>query len=318
MYFMGIDTSNYTTSVAVVDAQGQLVLEERRLLEVPPGKRGLRQSEAFFLHVKAFPQLYQAPQAMLTELAAVCVSTRPRDLPDSYMPVFVAGHNYARVIAKSLDVPLLECSHQQNHLAAGFWSAGWWPEEKALALHLSGGTSEVLAVKWDEFPQVDVLGETRDINAGQFIDRLGVALGLSFPAGPQLEKLAQGAMGAVRLASPVHNMNMSFSGPLSAALRLVGEVEPAELARGVEDCIAKAVEKVLLRATEVTGCKEVLIVGGVAANSRIRERLSLRLEHKAVGMQLYFASPQASRDSAIGCAVLAWQRYNSGIAASPY
>lgn len=308
MYFLGIDTSNYTTSVAVLDAQGTLVLEERRLLEVPQGKHGLRQSEAFFQHVNAFPRLFQLLQN-LTELAGVAVSTRPRAVCDSYMPVFLAGHSLAQVIAHSLGIPLLECSHQQNHLAAGFWSAGWWPKEPILALHLSGGTSEVLVVDWDIPPRVQILGETRDINAGQFIDRVGVALGLSFPAGPQLEALAQGAMGSVRLASPVQEMNMSFSGPLSAALRLVGVVDAKELARGVEDCVAKAVEKEVLRAAEHTGLKQVLLVGGVSSNARIRQRLQIRLEHPALEFRLHFATPSSARDSAIGCAVLAWHKF---------
>lgn len=312
MYYLGIDTSNYTTSVAVVDSQGKLVLERRRLLEVPQGKHGLRQSEAFFQHVKFFPELYSLPAEVASHLAGAAVSTRPRDVQDSYMPVFMAGHNFARVITHTLGIPLLECSHQHNHLAAGFWSAGWWPQGRILALHLSGGTSEVLEVEMDEPPIVKVLGETRDINAGQFIDRVGVALGLSFPAGPHLEELAQAAKGSVRLASPVAEMNMSFSGPLSAALRLVGEVEPGELARGVEDCVAKAVEKAMLKASQVSQSKHALIVGGVSSNARIRERLQRRLEHKAVGLSLHFATPQASRDSAIGCAVLAWRKFGPG------
>jgi len=311
MHYLGIDTSNYTTSVAVLDSQGKLVLDKRRLLQVPQGKVGLRQSEAVFQHVKAFPLVYDLPASLASKLSGVAVSTRPRDVEGSYMPVFIVGSNFARTIAQSLAIPMLDCSHQHNHLAAGLWSAGWYPiGEKFLAVHLSGGTSEILEVDWDEPPSIKVIGETRDINAGQFIDRIGVALGLSFPAGPQLEELASGATGSTRLASPVDQMNMSFSGPLSAALRLVGDVEPAELARGAEDCVAKAVEKALLTATEVTGCKHVLLVGGVMSNSRIRNRLTQRLEHKAVGLKLHFATPEASRDSAMGCAVLAWRRFS--------
>lgn len=309
MYYLGIDTSNYTTSVAVVDKSGKLVYENRRLLVVPQGEHGLRQSEALFQHVKAFPQLYQVPADIAVNLTGVGVSARPRDVEGSYMPVFLAGQGFAQTIAQTLGIPLLECSHQHNHLAAGFWSAGWWPQdERVLGVHLSGGTSEVLELTWSDDPNVTLIGETRDLNAGQFIDRVGVALGLSFPAGPHLEELAKGATGQVRLASPVEGMNMSFSGPLSAALRLVGDVEASELARGVEDCIAKAVEKVLIRAKE-DGHRQVLLVGGVMCNSRIRQRLIQRLEHKAVAMKLHFATPQASRDSAIGCAVLAWRKF---------
>lgn len=310
MFYLGIDTSNYTTSMAVLDSQGQLVFERRSLLKVPQGKAGLRQSEAVFQHVREFPHIFDLPVDLASKLSGIGVSTRPRDVEDSYMPVFIVGHSFARVLAKSHAIPILECSHQHNHLAAGFWSAGWWPQaEKVLALHLSGGTSEVLLVEWDELPAVTMLGHTRDINAGQFIDRVGVALGLEFPAGPHLEKLAAGAQGSVRLASPVNQMNMSFSGPLSAALRLVNQVEPAELARGVEDCIAKAVEKALLKAALETGCRHILLVGGVMSNARIRQRLSHRLEHAAVGLTLHFAAPQASRDNAIGCAVLAWRKF---------
>src|SRR5690554_4375613 len=309
MYYLGIDTSNYTTSAAVVNQQGQLIWEQRRILQVPQGEHGLRQSQALFQHVKAFPEIFQLPASMTDKLVGVAVSTRPRDVEGSYMPVFVAGNSFARVIAASLDLPLLECSHQQNHLAAGFWSADWWPQGKVLAVHLSGGTSEVLEVEWDEPPQVKVLGEARDLNAGQFIDRLGVALGLDFPAGPQLEALAKNARGDLRLPSAVEGMDMSFSGPLTAALNLVDQVEAAELARAAENCVAKAVEKALLRAKEVSGCNEVLVVGGVSCNQRIRKRLQQRLEHKAVGMTLHFAAPEASRDSAIGCAVLAWLKF---------
>ena len=312
MHYLGIDTSNYTTSVAVLDDQGQLVFENRRLLQVAQGKHGLRQSEALFQHVKVFPEIYNLPASLAKNISGVAVSTRPRDIEGSYMPVFVAGLGYARTIAQTLGIPLLECSHQHNHLAAGFWSADWWPQgQQVLAVHLSGGTSEILDLNWDEPPEIKLIGETRDINAGQFIDRVGVALGLPFPAGPHLEELAKGATGSVRLASPVDEMNMSFSGPLSAALRLIGDVEPAELARGVEDCVAKAVEKALIKAKEVTGSRQVLLVGGVMCNSRIRQRLIQRLEHKAHGFKLYFAAPEASRDNAIGCAVLAMRKFQS-------
>ena len=80
---------------------------------------------------------------------------------------------------------------------------------------------------------------------------------------------------------------------------------------GSRTALPRAVEKVLLAAGQATGCRDVLLVGGVTANARIRQRLRLRLEHKAVGFLLHFASPQAARDSAIGCAVLAWRSYGT-------
>lgn len=309
MPVLGIDTSNYTTSLALMDLTGQLLAEERRLLTVPPGSHGLRQEEAVFQHVRNLPELLDKLPT-LAGLRGVAVSSRPRDVQKSYMPVFLAGVSVAMAVAKAKDIPLFTYSHQANHLAAGLWSLGETPEagETLLALHLSGGTSEVVKVQWGLVPQVEILGETLDTNAGQFVDRVGVALGLPFPAGPHLEELAKGAQGLVRLPGSVRAGDMSFSGPLSAALRLVGEAQPRELARAVEDCIARTVEKVLLHASEKEAIKKVLLVGGVMANQRIKERLGQRLEHPSKGLTLLFAKPQAARDGAIGLAALAREK----------
>ncbi|MTI94888.1 MAG: O-sialoglycoprotein endopeptidase [Firmicutes bacterium] len=305
MSVLGIDTSNYTTSVAVLDEPANLIAQQRRLLQVPAGSHGLRQSEAVFQHLQNLPDLVEQLAIDFQQLSAVGVSVRPRDQSGSYMPVFTVGANFARVLARGLSVPVHECSHQANHLAAALWSLSWWPEqgEEFIAAHVSGGTSEILHVRWSSTPSVTVLGATRDLNAGQFVDRVGVALGLDFPAGPQLEQLARKAKGEVRLASPVEGCDMSFSGPLSAALRLVGQSEPTEIARGVEDCVAKGLEKALLHACDHTRLSDVLLVGGVISNQRIRQRL----DHRLRGLRLRYASLETARDHAIGAAVLAWK-----------
>lgn len=307
MWTLGIDTSNYTTSVCLVDEQGQIVKEERRLLKVETGERGLQQSAALFQHVQNLPVLIESMGDLTGKLRAVVASTRPRRLEGSYMPVFTAGSGVARALAATHGVPFYETTHQEGHMAAGEGSAGEVPADHFLAVHISGGTTDLLDVKrLPDGYDITELGTSVDLHAGQFVDRVGVALGLPFPAGPHLEQLAlQSTDESVTLPSPVNGYNLSFAGPESAAMRLIAQgTLPADVARAVERCIAKGLEKTLRKAVEELGVKSLLIVGGVAANTFIRERLKLRLEHRAVGATLYFALPKYSTDNAFGVARL--------------
>ena len=186
---LGLDTSCYTTSAAAVDAQGKVIAFSRLLLPVEAGQRGLRQSEAVFAHVRQLPQVVESLMAELppeARFCAVCASSKPRDEADSYMPVFQTGCGYGRGIAATLRIPFFETSHQQGHIAAG--RIGLPPlDERFLALHLSGGTTELLLC---EKGKLRLVGGSMDLHAGQMVDRVGVRLGLRFPAGPELEKLA--------------------------------------------------------------------------------------------------------------------------------
>ncbi|MFD2170900.1 O-sialoglycoprotein endopeptidase [Tumebacillus lipolyticus] len=310
MYVLGIDTSNYTTSVCLIDEAGQIVKEARRLLQVEQGERGLQQSAALFQHVQHLPALVESLGDLSGSLRAVCASARPRRIEGSYMPVFTVGSGMGRALAATHGVPFLETTHQEGHIAAGEGSAGVVPADHFLAVHLSGGTTDLLEIKrLADGYEIAELGTSIDLHAGQLVDRVGVALGLPFPAGQHLERLArESAEEQVTLPSPVDGYNLSLAGPESAAMRLIAAgTKPADVARAVEGCIAKGLEKVLRKAVEEKGVKAVLIVGGVAANLYIRERLIKRLEHRAVGAKLYFALPNYSTDNAFGVARLGLQ-----------
>ena len=192
MAVLGLDTSNYTTSVAVFD--GSNGWNEGRLLDVRPGELGLRQSDALFQHVKRLPSLFEKlkEQGLLSDIRAVGASTRPRAVEGSYMPCFLAGTSQGQCLADTLGVPFFAHSHQQGHLAAAAWSAGHMEllDRPFLAWHLSGGTTELLKVEPDGYTvQAEIVGGTQDISAGQLIDRTGVLLGLQFPAGKALDAL---------------------------------------------------------------------------------------------------------------------------------
>lgn len=308
---LGLDSSCYTTSVAAVSQDGKVMADKRQVLTVKPGTIGLRQQEALFQHWHNFPRLLKELTGLSdAKVVAVAYSRQPTDRPSSYLPVFTAGSSLAQSLAAILDIPAFPFTHQEGHLAAGRLGAQGPPVTSFLAVHLSGGTTEIMLVR--EKPssfEVSVLGQTLDLNAGQFVDRVGVALGLPFPAGPSLEKLALTDLEADELVIPSHTCGyqVSFSGPTTAALRLVSQgANKAAIARAVFRCIANSLEKIIRLAVMKLKIHDALLVGGVAANNFIRQRLRQRLEHPAVGTQLFFAPPNLSTDNAVGIAYLGY------------
>lgn len=310
--FLGLDTSCYKTSVALVFNRKKLLADIRRPLTVPSGEKGLQQSVAVFQHMHNLPEIFQqlSREHDLRQIKGVAASTRPRPVPGSYMPVFTVAENQGRIISSMLGVPFIPTSHQEGHLMAGNWSAGRPQAARYLAVHLSGGTSEILEVEQKPGAlsfNIEILGGTTDLHAGQIIDRIGFLLGLPFPSGPHLELLAeQSANSPLRLPSSVNGYNFSFSGPESHAVRLVNRGEaPAAIARAVERCIAVTILKVLRKAIKERNIKDVLIVGGVATNKFIRALFLEELEDPNVGAELLFADPRLSSDNAVGVALIA-------------
>ncbi|AMA72518.1 N6-L-threonylcarbamoyladenine synthase [Aneurinibacillus thermoaerophilus] len=314
---LGVDTSNYRTSLCLVDMQGRIVAEQKELLSVEAGERGLKQSEALFQHVKRLPELARRMNTEGCRVVAIAVSRSPRPVEGSYMPVFLAGQMAAEMMAHFYHVPLYYTSHQEGHIAAGEYTlAEPISAEKFLAVHLSGGTSEVLScTRLPGGYDIECIGGTQDLHAGQLIDRIGVALGLPFPAGPYLEEMAQEAEGeGFFVPSSVTGYTFSFSGPEAALMRAVRQGVPAShIARAAEKCVAITLEKVLRKAVEDGYPKDILIVGGVSANAYIRNRLTKRLEHPAIKARLYFADPAYAGDNAFGVARIGlakWKLHN--------
>lgn len=302
--FLGFDTSCYTTSVALVDVQGTIIADQRRLLEVPKGARGLRQSEALFQHIQRLPELMEAAfEGRTHRIVGIGASRYPRRMPDSYLPVFLGGYQTALAVGTALGVNVYDLSHQEGHIRAALHGTTL-TASSFLGVHLSGGTTEVLRIDRSHVGlSVEKLGGTTDLHAGQMVDRIGVALGLPFPAGPHLEVLArEGIRGEVRLPVSVQELSASFSGPTAAAERLIGtKINPSDLAVAVQECLVATVERLLQCAMARTGLGEILIFGGVAANAYLRDELARRLS------RVYFGAPALSGDNAVGAALLAWE-----------
>lgn len=307
--YLGIDTSCYTTSVAAVGEDGSLLGEARQILSVKPGRCGLQQSEMVFQHTRNLPRLVEEVLVGKDyQLAAIGVSGFPRPLENSYMPAFLAGMSVARSLAAITGAKLEVISHQENHMEAGLWSAqGPW-EERFLMLHASGGTTDLLFCEREENGryQLTQVGGSMDLHAGQFVDRVGVALGLQFPTGPALEKLAETAAEPVELPVSVRKLDVSLSGPATAALRkLESGAEPAALALGVEYTLGETFARMLRNGAAAYKVHDVLLVGGVGSNKFIRQHVQEKLAKRHV--RLWVPEGRFSCDNASGCAALAWR-----------
>ena len=309
---LGIDTSCYTTSAALVSTNGRLVASSRRLLTVEEGERGLMQSQGLFQHVRNLPDMVadvmlKAPDA---QIVAVCASTRPRPAEDSYMPVFRAGESQARAAAAMLRVPFYPVSHQEGHVRAAMVDSGIEASQPFLALHLSGGTTEILL---SDRGELTLLGGSLDLHAGQLVDRTGVRMKLGFPAGPALERLAREGVkrGVVRglIGVSVKGVDCNMAGAENKIVRFMesGEMTNEEIAAEVFDFLARTIERQIEAACEQTGCRQALLAGGVASSTLLREMLVARAKKRRLNCRLCFARPELSGDNAVGVALLGAQ-----------
>ena len=307
MGVIGIDTSNYTTSIAYFDGlEGENC---SKLLPVRQGELGLRQSDAVFAHIKSLPELSGRlfSHIQWQQITAVGVSTRPRAVEGSYMPCFMVGYSHAKLISDMLSIPLVEVSHQQGHVAASLWSAGQMElmDQPHLAWHLSGGTTELLLVEPEgKNVRCTKIGGTTDISAGQLIDRTGQLLELPFPSGKHLDALSQESTMKDVFKVKCSNMCFSLSGVQNKVQQFhATHNQSAETAAYTLRCVAKAVFLASEQALKAYPGLPIVFSGGVASNSMLRQVLQ--------PLKPVFSPPQFATDNAMGVAVLT-HRYQEG------
>jgi len=300
MSFIGIDTSNYTTSIACFDGVDGTNCSQ--LLPVKEGTLGLRQSDAVFAHIKSLPELSgRLFSHVRGDICAVGVSTRPRAVEGSYMPCFMVGYSHAKMLSAAYAVPLVEVSHQQGHVAAALWSAGRMDlmDEPHLAWHLSGGTTELLLVEPEgKNVKCTCIGGTSDISAGQLIDRAGQMLNLPFPSGKHLDSLTRDCEEGEYFSVKCNGLTFSFSGLENKVSQYYDATrDPARTACYALKSISMAVEKVSRQAQKDYPGLEIVFSGGVASNSMLRGVVA--------DLKPVFAKPEYSTDNAMGVAILA-------------
>lgn len=294
-FYLGIDTSNYTTSVAVC---GDKVVNIRKIIDIKEGMCGIRQSDGVFVHLNTLPELYNTLDIDFSKIKALGVSTRPRNIEGSYMPVFLTGISFAKVIAKTLGVPLFEYSHQDGHIMAGIMSQEAYTllNKPFIAVHLSGGTTEILLCQYKNSSfNAKIIGGTLDISAGQLIDRIGVKLGLKFPCGKELDIISSSCKKPGNLKLSVKNGFMNFSGMETQLLKMVESENPDYIAKTALSFIGRSV----LKALDCFDFNDILFVGGVSSNTYLRNFFT-----ENINANVYFATPELSADNALGIARL--------------
>lgn len=327
-YVLGIDTSNYRTSIAAVSLAGDIVLDKRTLLKVKKGERGLRQSDALFQHIENLPVLFEELENKGFDFAAVAVSNKPRPVEGSYMPCFKAGFGFGKAVASALNIPFYVFSHQEGHLEAIRSNTNISGEKPFLAWHLSGGTCELLcAEKKDSGFSVEIIGGSKDISFGQVIDRIGVLLGMSFPAGGEMDELALKSAAKHKkypkqlTKIKTDGLFFNLSGIETQGGRLVTDFEKCtaekDLANADEqrellvqelfDKISDTIISVTTEASEKTGIKDIVFAGGVSCSKYISEKIIGHFKNTDINIQ--FGRQELSGDNAVGTALLGGKAY---------
>ena len=308
--YLGVDTSNYTTSVALYDGETGELRQQKKLLPVREGQLGLRQSDAVFHHTAQLHALFDelVRDVDTKSIAAVGASVKPRPVSGSYMPCFTVGENTAKIISAALKVPFVGSSHQEGHIAAALYGSGRLDlfDKTFIAFHVSGGTTEAVLAKGSGCGfTCEIIAQTLDLNAGQAVDRVGLMLGLKFPCGVELEKLALQNSEPIKVRATLKGHDCCLSGVENQCKKLLaqGKSKPYIAAYCLE-FIRKTLEKMTDALLEKHGELPLVYAGGVMSNSIIQN--SFKEKYNAA-----FAEPVFSSDNAAGIAYLCYRKQNN-------
>ena len=304
--WLGIDTSNYTTSVAAIVDDGKYYNLKMPLL-VKENEVGLRQSDAVFAHTKNIHIVFDDLMKKLKNdygifnIKAIGVSSKPRPILNSYMPCFLVGRSLAFSLSSAFLVPVFEFSHQEGHIRAALFGAGLDVLDHFYSFHISGGTCELLEVnKTLSGFEIDIISQSLDITLGQLVDRIGVRLGLPFPCGANLERLAEKSTAKfkVRILGE-KDINLSgFENMLNNEIQ--NNVPFEDVARHVYDIIISSIKKM------ISVCADndlpIVFAGGVSGSNIVKREIQEVANS-------FFSPSSLSSDNAVGISILAKENF---------
>ena len=228
----------------------------------------------------------------------------------------LVGASFAHGLALSLGVPVIGVHHLEGHLLSPMLSARR-PEFPFLALLVSGGHTQLMRV--GGVGNYELLGDTQDDAAGEAFDKTAQLLGLGYPGGPALSRLAEsGKPGRYRLPRPMigSGLDFSFSGLKTAVLTVTKNErpEPADLARAFVDAIVEVLVVKCVRALETAGLTRLVVAGGVGANKQLRAALDA--EAKRRGFDVFYPEPELCTDNGAMIAFAAANRLGAASSSS--
>ena len=326
MYILGIESSCDETSAAVLSLEGELDGEIKRevcsnivasQIETHRLYGGVVPEIASRAHIEAITRVTTRAltEAGITidDVGAIAVTAFP-----GLIGALLVGVNFAKSLAFSRGIPLIAVNHIKAHVAAAYI------EHKELcgdfpALVVSGGHTSIYSVK--DYTEFSVLGQTRDDAAGEAFDKIGRVIGLPYPGGAAMDRLAyEGNSDAIELPSPTlggDTLDFSFSGLKTASLNYINsckqrgeEPNAADVAASFTKTVVKAVVSKAKKALEMTGSDKLVLAGGVAANSHIRKALEQMCKKK--GAKLYMPSLSLCGDNAAMVAMAGYFEYLKG------
>ncbi len=309
MKTLGIDTSNYATSLSVVDNENHKVLLHKKIfLPVKKGEMGLRQQEAVFNHIKSLTDIIKENMDFnFFDIKGIGVTTKPKNEENSYMPCFLVGKMAAYAISLTNNIPVTELSHQECHIQSCLFSLNdnRFKNEKFIMLHISGGTTDILLIENEKI--IKTIGTSNDLYAGQAIDRLGVKLGFEFPAGKYVSKLASECNEDIKVKVSVKGYNCNLSGLENQCDKMINDnIDKSYIAKYNLSFIAKSLTLILNNVRNDYGNLNIVAAGGVMSSNVIRQIMQKELN------DIYFCEEYLSGDNAVGAAVKSYKRIING------
>lgn len=308
---IGIDTSCYTTSIAAISLEKNIVFNKKIMLKVKDDSKGLRQSEMVFQHVNNLGKISQDLKDITNgyNICAICVSQKPRPIENSYMPAFTVGYNFSKLFSELNNINLYCTTHQENHIQASLFE-NELKNNKFISVHISGGTTEILLVeKNKDNLNLKIIGGTKDISFGQLLDRLGVKLGYSFPCGKYIDENSIKCNEKIKsgLKTSVKNGYMNLSGIENQINNLINEFDEKYISKLLMDALVRNLCKSLKFLCKDYNINEVLFAGGVASSKYIKQNVIKNLSKDNINT--FFTSPEYSADNALGCAIIGLNKF---------
>ena len=306
-YILGVESTAHTFSVSVMDSRGRILSNAKSVYKPPQGS-GIHPFEASQSHHRAasavLAEALSSSGVSYGDLKAVSYAMGP-----GLGPCLRVGAVVARALASSLDVPLVPVNHAIGHIELGCLLTG---AEDPVVLLVSGGHTMVIAFSGGRWR---VLGESLDLTLGQLLDQFGRHFGLSSPCGPAIERAASESDHYIRLPYSVKGNDVSFSGLLTASKLLVDRGSSfADVSYSIQETAFAMVAEVTERALAFTGKKEVMLVGGVAANRRLSAMLTtMAARHSA---SVTFTPLEYSGDCGAQIAWTGWLAHGKGVRVS--
>ncbi|RLJ05986.1 MAG: bifunctional N(6)-L-threonylcarbamoyladenine synthase/serine/threonine protein kinase [Candidatus Aenigmatarchaeota archaeon] len=299
MFCLGIESTAHTFGIGIVSDRGEILSNVSSIYKPPKGW-GIKPTDAAQHHKKISQTLLKKSLKLakktLKDIELVAFSQGP-GLP----PCLHTGLNFAKQLKK----PLIGVNHCIAHIEIAKLLTG---AKDPITLYVSGANTQILGFTEGRYR---CFGETMDIGAGNALDKFGREIGLSFPAGPKIERLAKKGK-YTELPYVVKGMDLSFSGIVTAALNKFKKGTPIEdLCFSIQEIFFSMLTEVTERALAHTGKKEVLLTGGVAANKRLKEMLEIMCKERKA--KFYTVPKEFAGDNG---AMIAWTgtlAYKSGM-----